>query len=126
MKRLFLSLLALLPLAGHAGELRGVRLAPLDDGTRVILDLSAPTAAKVFSLSNPDRLVVDLPATRLSGDLTAPDGTVLRGIRSGPQAGGALRVVLDLATPVRWEQASLPAAGPYGPRLLLDLSALRR
>ncbi|WP_440940690.1 N-acetylmuramoyl-L-alanine amidase [Immundisolibacter sp.] len=126
MKRLFLSLLALLPLVGHAGELRGVRLAPLDDGTRVILDLSAPTAAKVFSLSNPDRLVVDLPATRLSGDLTAPDGTVLRGIRSGPQAGGALRVVLDLATPVRWEQASLPAAGPYGPRLLLDLRGTHR
>ena len=121
MKRFLLSLLALLPLASHAGELRGVRQAPLDGGTRVILDLSTPTAAKVFSLSNPDRLVVDLPATRLAGGLNPADGALLRGIRSGPQAGGGLRVVLDLASPVRWEQASLPAAGPYGPRLMLDL-----
>lgn len=121
MKRLLLSLLALVPLAGHAGELRGVRLATLDGGTRIILDLSTPTTAKVFSLSNPDRLVVDLPATRLTGDLNPVDGPLLHGIRSGPQAGGGLRVVLDLAAPVHWEQASLPAAGPYGPRLLLDL-----
>lgn len=121
MKRLLLCLLALLPLAGHTGELRGVRLAPLDDGTRVILDLSTPTTAKVFSLSNPNRLVVDLPATRLTGGLGHADADLLRGIRSGPQAGGGLRVVLDLAAPVRWEQTSLPAAGPYGPRLLLDL-----
>ena len=53
MKRLLLSLLALLPLAGHAGELRGVRLATLDGGTRIILDLSTPTTAKVFSLRTP-------------------------------------------------------------------------
>ncbi|GAB4357295.1 MAG: N-acetylmuramoyl-L-alanine amidase [Immundisolibacter sp.] len=121
MKRFLPSLLALLALASHAGELRGVRLAPLDGGTRVILDLSTPTPAKVFSLSNPDRLVVDLPDTRLAGGLNPAGGALLRGIRSGPQAGGGLRVVLDLAAPVRWEQALLPAAGPYGPRLLLDL-----
>lgn len=121
MKRFLCCVLALLPLAVGAGELRGVRYAPIAGGTRVTLELSAPTAGKVFALSAPDRLVIDLPATSARGALAAPTGGVLRGVRQGPQAGGHLRVVFDLAGPAKWRQTTLPAAGGQGPRLQVDV-----
>ena len=121
MKRFLCCLLALLPLATLAGELRGVRYAPIAGGTRLTLELSAPTAGKVFSLSAPDRLVIDLPATTAGGALATPTGGVLRSVRQGPQAGGHLRVVFDLAGPAKWHQTTLPAGGGQGPRLQLDV-----
>jgi N-acetylmuramoyl-L-alanine amidase len=121
MKKFLICLLALLPLGGFAGELRGVRYAPVAGGMRLILDLSTPTAARVFSLKAPDRLVVDLPATTLRGALTAPPGGTLRAVRWGPQTGGGLRVVFDLAAPVQWRHATLPAAGGQGPRVQIDV-----
>lgn len=123
MKRLLSCLLALLPLAGFAGELRGVRYAPVAGGTRLVLELSTPVAAHIFSLKAPDRLVIDLPATTLRGTLAAPTGATLRAVRSGPQAGGGLRVVFDLASPVQWRHATLPAGGGQGPRVQIDVLA---
>ena len=114
-------LLALSPLAGFAGELRGVQYAPVAGGTRLTLNLSAPTAVRVFSLKAPDRLVVDLPATTLRGALAAPPGGTLRAVRTGPQAGGGLRVVFELAAPVQWRHAMLPAGGGQGPRVQIDV-----
>ena len=121
MKKLAICLLALLPLAGFAGELRGVQYAPVAGGTRLTLNLSAPTAVRVFSLKAPDRLVVDLPATTSRGALAAPTGGTLRAVRSGPQAGGGLRVVFDLAAPVTFRHATLPAGGGQGPRVQIDV-----
>lgn len=121
MKKLLACLLALLPLTGFAGELRAVRYAPVAGGTRLMLDLSTPTAVRVFSLKAPDRLVVDLPATTLRGALAAPSGGTLRAVRCGPQAGGGLRVVFDLAVPVQWRHATLPAGGGQGPRVQIDV-----
>lgn len=121
MKKLLICLLALLPLAGFAGELRGVRYTPVAGGTRLMLDLSTPTAVRVFSLKAPGRLVVDLPATTLRGALAAPPHGTLRAVRTGPQAGGGLRVVFDLAAPVQWRYVSLPAGGGQGPRVQIDV-----
>ena len=121
MKKLLMGLLALVPLVASAGELRGLSYAPVAGGTRLVLELSAPTAAKVFSLKAPDRLVVDLPATTLRGGLKAPPAGTLRGVRSGPQAGGGLRVVFDLAAPVQWRHATLPAGGGKGARVQIDV-----
>ena len=119
MKKILTGLLALLPLAAWAGELRGLSYAPLAGGTRLVLDLAAPTVAKVFSLKAPDRLVIDLPATTLRGALAAPPAGALRGVRTGPQAGGGLRVVFDLAVPVGWQYTTVPAGG--GVRVQIDV-----
>lgn len=121
MKKLLMGLLALAPLVASAGELRGLSYAPVAGGTRLVLELSTPTAVKVFTLSAPDRLVVDLPATTLRGGLKAPPAGTLRGVRSGPQAGGGLRVVFDLAAPVQWRHATLPAGGGKGARVQIDV-----
>ncbi|MEQ8957429.1 MAG: AMIN domain-containing protein, partial [Coleofasciculus sp. C2-GNP5-27] len=39
-----------------------VRVWRAPDNTRLVFDLSAPISHSIFELSNPDRLVIDLPA----------------------------------------------------------------
>ncbi len=124
MNALRFCVLALLPLLSFAGELRGLRYEPLPGGTRLTLELSAPTVGKVFTLKAPDRLVIDLPATALRTSLGRPTGnTPVRDVRSGPQAGGGLRLVLDLAAPVQWREQRLPAGNGKGPRVQIDVLA---
>jgi N-acetylmuramoyl-L-alanine amidase len=63
-----------------------------------VVELSAPAQAKVYALSAPSRLVIDLPRTSLARGmkLPAPVGPVAK-VRSGGQSGGTLRLVLELA-----------------------------
>jgi N-acetylmuramoyl-L-alanine amidase len=71
--------------------------APAADGAQLTLELSAaPANSKVFTLSNPERLVIDLPRTSLAkgARLPAPAGPVTN-VRDGRQ-GNTLRLVLDL------------------------------
>jgi N-acetylmuramoyl-L-alanine amidase len=101
--------------------LRAVQYAPIAGGTRITLELSAPTTGKVFRLSSPDRLVIDLPKTTARAAPATPQGDLLRSVRSGPQKGGRLRVVFDLGAAASWRQSTLPAAGKLGPRLQIDV-----
>ena len=43
-----------------AAEIRDVRVASTDTGTRVVLDLSGPAKHKAFQLDTPNRVVLDL------------------------------------------------------------------
>jgi hypothetical protein len=45
--------------AADSAALKDIRVWASPDSTRVVLDLSAPTAYTVFSLSNPERVVID-------------------------------------------------------------------
>ena len=98
-----------------------VRLRANDDGTRVVFDLSAPVDHFVFTLRDPDRVVIDLTDARLSAaSLPAGAGAVNR-IRSGAR-NGALRIVLDLKqAQVRTRSLILPPNGSAGHRLVVDL-----
>ena len=85
-----------------ANSLRAVSLdAPSDAGARVVLTLSEATTQKVFTLSNPDRLVIDLPATRLGTGvlMPLPEGPV-KSMRNGIQPKQTLRLVLELSRPM--------------------------
>ena len=59
--------------AGAAGvadvQLRHVDLQSGDEAALLTLRLSAPTAAHVFRLHHPERIVVDLPRTRPTGSM---------------------------------------------------------
>jgi N-acetylmuramoyl-L-alanine amidase len=116
--------LALLSLGAGAGELRDVRLWAGPDGTRVVFDLSAATPHSLFTLEGPHRVVVDLPDTRRAEALAAQlegKGVVQR-VRSGVHDGGGLRVVLDLAAPVKSKSFSLQPNESYGYRVVVDLA----
>jgi N-acetylmuramoyl-L-alanine amidase len=90
--------------AGAAGRLQvqGVQLLEQGAGTRVELRLSQPGDYKVFTLGNPDRVVLDISSAALARSalpLPAAVGAV-REVRAAYRDGG-LRMVFDLATPMR-------------------------
>jgi N-acetylmuramoyl-L-alanine amidase len=92
------ALLVAAPLAAATLLRQAVLSAPQADGARLVLELSAaPSQPKVFTLSGPERLVIDLPRTSLAKGLRlpAPAGPV-SAMRDGQQPGGTLRLVLDL------------------------------
>ncbi len=92
--------------------LRSCNLQRQDAGLRLRLALSTQVAYRSFSLSNPARLVIDLPGVSTQPPQVdpLPDGLAVVAIRSGPHGDG-LRVVLDLAQPLtataRWEDGAL-------------------
>jgi N-acetylmuramoyl-L-alanine amidase len=94
----------LLGLAGSAaaGELESLRLIEADGGTHAVLDLSANPDYKLFTLANPDRLVLDLSGTTLASGYRAPaPNGVVASVRTGTPTDGQLRVVLDLSREVK-------------------------
>ncbi len=109
----------------HSTEVRGLRVWSGPESTRVVLDLSAATAHRVFSLETPDRIVIDLSDTHVSlpTGIPAPRGLVT-GIRTGVRPGGELRVVLDLTQAVKPNTFLLQPNDTYGHRLVVDLKPL--
>jgi N-acetylmuramoyl-L-alanine amidase len=121
--------MAIVALAGcgvlvHAAEVRGLRVQAGPDATRFVLDLSGPVDHKVFALTNPERLVIDLAGSTLGATARVPEprGAVTR-VRTGPQPNGVLRVVLELNANVKPKSFLLPPTAPYGHRLVVDLAA---
>jgi N-acetylmuramoyl-L-alanine amidase len=101
----------------------GARLWAAPDQTRVVFDISAPVQHSVFTLRNPDRLVIDLTDAKLAGRLKNLDFTkgLVKDIRSAPRDGHDLRVVLDLKAAVQPKSFVLKPNRKYGNRLVIDL-----
>ncbi|MCU1748114.1 N-acetylmuramoyl-L-alanine amidase [Pseudomonas sp. 6D_7.1_Bac1] len=112
-----------LPFGVSATQIRNARLWRSDDKLRLVLDLSGPVQYKTFSLSAPERLIIDLSGAQLSGDFSqlALTNTVIRSIRSGHFGQGDTRIVLDLTGPVQLNSFQLPPQDGQGHRLVLDL-----
>ncbi|MDI1329833.1 N-acetylmuramoyl-L-alanine amidase [Pseudomonas sp.] len=112
-----------LPFGVSATQIRNARLWRSDDKLRLVFDLSGPVQYKTFSLSTPERLIVDLRGASLSGDFSqlALGNTVIRSIRSGRFGQGDTRIVLDLSGPVQLNSFLLPPQDGQGNRLVLDL-----
>lgn len=115
-------LLLLSATMASAAELRELRLLDGPDATRVVFDLDAEVAPSVFTLANPDRVVVDFSNARRGAalPLNSPGKGLIRSIRTGPREQG-LRVVLDVAEQVAPQSFGLQPADGYGYRLILDL-----
>ena len=101
----------------------GMRMWPAPDNTRLVFDLSAPVQHQVFTLTGPDRLVIDLVGTRMVAAMPSFDysASMLRGIRYARRGDGNLRVVLDLKKSVKPKSFVLKPNREYGHRLVIDL-----
>lgn len=109
-----------------AHEVEGLRLWSGPESTRVVLDLSSPTAHRIFSLDNPFRVVIDLSDTTLARTAGPPAGRgFVTGIRTGTQPRGRLRVVLDVSQRLDTQSFLLKPNERYGHRLVIDLTAAR-
>ncbi|WP_409302509.1 N-acetylmuramoyl-L-alanine amidase [Pseudomonas sp. KCJK8993] len=111
-----------------ATQILSARLWNSADKLRLVLDLSGPVHYKTFTLSAPERLIVDLSGARLKGDFSqlALANTVIRSIRSGHFGQGDTRIVLDLNQPVQLNSFLLPPQDGQGHRLVLDLASSTR
>ncbi|WP_084418893.1 LysM peptidoglycan-binding domain-containing protein [Photobacterium sp. J15] len=109
-----------------ANELKGIRVWPAPDETRVVLDVQDAAVFSYFTLTKPDRLVVDLKNTSLKTKLplTVKDSAVLKKIRSSsPPEKGSYRLVFETkagVNPTIFKLSPTPD-GHYGHRLVLDL-----
>jgi N-acetylmuramoyl-L-alanine amidase len=119
---LVLTLLTLVTGMATAATVEGVRAWAGPDGTRVVFELSGPVEHRAFTLTAPDRVVIDLPSSGVAPTLFLgePRG-VVTGLRTGPRPGGELRLVLELNGPARPKTFLLAPNEQYGHRLVVDL-----
>lgn len=119
-----LLLLTLLTAEVLAADVESVRLWRGPDHTRLVLDLSAPVDYEIFTLQNPDRLVIDITNSSRSASLENLNfsKTPILKIRSGIRKKKNLRIVLDLVQPTQYKHFVLGPNKKYGDRLVLDLT----
>jgi len=105
-----------------AVRVNDVRLWSGPEGTRLVLDLSGPTEPEVFTLENPDRLVVDLPRAVMAMRRPLPDGQgPVKSVRSGPLADRGVRLVLDLQSAQKVRSFAVGPEGDAGHRLVVEI-----
>jgi N-acetylmuramoyl-L-alanine amidase len=99
-------------------------LAGTHTRTRFVIGLDRPTEFQVFSLQNPNRVIVDLADVKVQLP-SLPEGQqvgLVKSFRGGLAAPGKMRVVIDVTDPVVVETAQMePAANGRPPRLRLDI-----
>lgn len=105
-------------------EVASIRLGSHDNQTRFVLDLSEEVKPRIFTLSDPYRVVVDLPAATFN--IPRENGEDGRGLVKGYRYGlfrpGNSRLVIDMAGPGKVAKVfSLPPAEGKGHRLVIDL-----
>ena len=106
-----------------ASEVTDVRFWFGPDRTRLVFELTSAVTYRVFSLEDPERIVVDLDGGRLEQGVDLPEktgGAVAR-IRSGRPEPDIFRIVLDLERKSGFHAFLLDPSGSYPYRLVIDL-----
>jgi N-acetylmuramoyl-L-alanine amidase len=126
MSRLIAIFLLLLPLSALTApvEIQGARLWIAPDQTQLVIDADRAFEHKIFPVSAPDRLIIDIPEGRVAGKLplAEPEDRLVKGVRSGVLENGQLRVVIDLKQGVRAKSFVLEPNERYGHRLVVDMA----
>lgn len=105
-----------------ATQVKSMRLWRAPDNTRLVFDLSGPVQHSVFTLSAPDRLVIDINGATLGAPLNvATSNTPISSVRSAQRTPTDLRVVIDLKKAVTPKSFVLAPNAQYGNRLVVDL-----
>ncbi|MEL0079925.1 MAG: N-acetylmuramoyl-L-alanine amidase, partial [Rhodospirillales bacterium] len=116
-----LVLLAIVPSLALADVL-GVRAAPRGEGLRLVIDLSEPSKFRAFELSEPPRVVVDLPKLAWLTNKLPDKVQGLAGVRYGLFRANVYRLVFDLERSAAIASANLiPGQQGQGKRLVIDL-----
>ncbi|MEM5530261.1 N-acetylmuramoyl-L-alanine amidase [Gammaproteobacteria bacterium AS21] len=102
-------------------SVKNVRMWLAPESTRLVFDLSAAVKHTVFTLQNPDRIVIDIEDTGLDFDLStlALNKSAIKKIRAGNSQ--PLRIVIDLLEPLQPSSFALKPNNGYGHRLVIDL-----
>ena len=105
-----------------AATVTSIRVWAGPDSTRVVFELNEPVEHRVFALSDPERVVIDLPSTTVAAPLSLPEPKgVVAAVRTGGRTSGELRVVLELTKAAKAKTFLLAPNEQYGHRLVVDL-----
>jgi N-acetylmuramoyl-L-alanine amidase len=106
-----------------ASDVQSVRLWRAPDNTRLVFDLSGPVQHKVFTLTAPDRIVIDVDGANLAKpfEQLPLKNTPISGLRAAKYDADTLRVVIDLNAEVSPKSFTLTPNQQYGHRLVVDL-----
>lgn len=106
-------------------DIKDIRLWQSPEQTRLVFDLTEPLEHRIFTLSNPHRVVIDLTNTLSKKSVSDIDlsNTNIRDIRAAVRNKKDLRIVLDINQPL------IPKSFPLKPnkkypyhRLVVDLN----
>ena len=119
-----------LPSAFAEIAISSARIWPAQEYTRLTLESKQPISYNLFTLKNPERLVVDLEDVEINSALNelagkiANDDPYIKSVRVGRFKPGVVRLVLDLKAQVKPQLFSLQPVAEYGHRLVLDVYPL--
>jgi N-acetylmuramoyl-L-alanine amidase len=107
----------------YSATITNARVWPAPDHTRLVFEVSAGVDHKLFTLSNPSRIVLDLSNVKSLTDLSdlSLNGSPIKRIRTAVRNKKDLRVVLDISRSVTPKSFSLKPNQQYGNRLVVDL-----
>ena len=118
-----IGLLLSVPAFAESLKIENTRIWSAPDNTRVVFDLSAAAEHRLETLTNPERLVIDIKNISHIPHLKQPkaDDKYLLRIRSGRYSRNDLRIVFDLKTTVQPHSFILKPHSQYGHRLVVDM-----
>jgi len=111
--------------AQEVSLVKNIRLAKQLNGHRIVFEIAHNTPYKVFTLKQPNRLVVDIENARLvkqinNSDFVKPD-TPITNVRSALRNNKTLRIVFELRMPLPVDSFMLPPSPEFDRRLVVDL-----
>ena len=109
--------------AVQAAVVENMRSYRAPEYTRLVFDLDSTLEHRIFTLENPDRVVVDLSDSELRGsfDILTLVDTPIASIRSATRNETDVRIVFDLRGKVQPRSFVLGRNEQYGNRLVIDL-----
>ncbi|MBI1888053.1 MAG: N-acetylmuramoyl-L-alanine amidase [Nitrosomonadales bacterium] len=116
-----------LPQVFAAVAVSAARVWPAQDYTRLTLESRQVIRHNMFTVSDPERLVIDLEDVELDNTLNGltklvgDDDPYIKSVRIGQFKPGVVRLVLDLKSEVEPQLFVLKPVGEYGFRLVLDV-----
>lgn len=115
-------LLLAVSLSTYGAKVDDIRMWHAPERSRIVFDIDKEAKFSVFTLSNPDRVVVDLTNTKLNSELPKADemGQFINQVRLGYPDEGVMRLVFDLKQPVRYFVQMLKPVNDYQYRLVVD------
>ncbi|MAF15087.1 MAG: N-acetylmuramoyl-L-alanine amidase [Marinomonas sp.] len=108
----------------QAAQVKDIRVGEQSGSTRLVFELDSSAEHRMFPLSNPDRIVLDISNSNISqqvvNSLSALSSDALLRVRYAKRDTG-MRFVLDLSKKVKAKSSVLAASGDYGPRIMVEL-----
>lgn len=119
------SLCCLASFNASAANIKNIRVANhADDTMRIVIDISEKNGYKVFTLKNPDRLVIDIEKTSFLDSLKPQFANIkyLKNLRFGKMENGVARIVAEVNFPPKVKKDFfLPPQSGFEWRLVVDV-----